>query len=137
MAIEWTEELATGVAAVDRQHREIFSRYSQFLGACKSGKGREGLLDILAFLVSYVESHFAEEEKLMREVNYPDAQAHADEHRAFRKLVLSLREQVAEHGPTISLLTDANRRLLDWLVDHIKKSDRAMGGFVRQQWGLL
>lgn len=137
MAIEWTEDLATGVDIVDQQHQEIFRRYNQFLGACKAGKGREGLLDILNFLGSYVDVHFSQEEKLMRESNYPDLREHVDEHRSIRTLVLSLQEQVAEQGPTISILTDANRKLLDWLVDHIKKSDRAMGGFVKQQWGLL
>lgn len=137
MAIEWTEELATGVDIVDRQHREIFNRYNQFLAACKSGKGREELLDILSFLAGYVEVHFAEEEKLMRASNYPDIQGHLDEHRALGKQVVSLREQLAAHGPTIGILTETNRQLLDWLVDHIKKSDRAMGGFAKQQWGLL
>lgn len=137
MAIEWTEELATGVEAVDRQHREIFSRYNQFLGACKAGRGRDALLDILGFLAGYVEEHFAREEQLMRESGYPDMQEHVSEHRALRTMVKGLQAQLAEQGPTISLLTEANRRLLDWLVDHIKRSDRALGGFVNQQWGLL
>jgi hemerythrin len=126
-----------GNEAIDRQHQEIFRKHGEFLSACKNGKGRDALLEMLGFLGTYVDQHFVLEEKLMREKHYPDIDEHAGEHHEFRRIVASLRAQLAEQGPTLSLLAETNRKLLDWLVDHIRKSDKALAGFLNQQWGLL
>lgn len=137
MAFEWTEELATGVEQVDQQHQEIFRRCNLFVGACKSGKGREALIETLNFLGSYVVDHFSLEEKLMWEHNYPDMSQHLEQHQHLKEAVLSLQDHLDEHGPSISVLTETNQKLLDWLVNHIKKSDRALGSYLQQQWGLF
>jgi hemerythrin len=137
MAIEWNDDLLVGNHVIDRQHREIFRKYGEFLNACKNGKGRDALLEILDYMGAYAEQHFALEERLMAEKNYPDRHGHMDEHRELRALVSSLRTQAAEQGPTLSILADTNRKLLDWLIDHIRKSDKALAGFLNQQWGLL
>jgi hemerythrin len=137
MAFEWSEELATGVDLVDQQHQEIFKRCNQFVGACKSGKGREALIETLNFLGSYVIDHFSLEETLMSEHHYPDLRQHREQHQYLTEAVRALHVQLSEHGPSISVLTETNQRLLDWLINHIKKSDRALGSFLQQQWGLL
>jgi len=133
MAIEWSEELAIGVDPIDKQHQEIFSKYNSFRNACKAGKGREILAEMLEFLGQYVESHFHMEEKLMDQFNYPDKQAHIKEHQDLTQSVYSFQKQLATQGTSISLLAGFNRSLLDWLVDHIKKSDMKMGSFVNQK----
>ena len=50
MAIEWSDELLVGNPTIDQQHQEIFKHFNDFLGACKMGKGREALLEMLKFL---------------------------------------------------------------------------------------
>lgn len=41
MAIEWTDELATGVNKIDNQHKELFKRINNLLDACNQGKGKD------------------------------------------------------------------------------------------------
>jgi len=38
MAIEWTNDLATGVSEIDYQHKELFRRINSLLDACREGK---------------------------------------------------------------------------------------------------
>lgn len=137
MAFHWSQELETGVDIIDQQHREIFHRGNLFVESCKSGKGREALLDTLNFLAHYVEDHFGQEEQLMAAHNYPDMEQHIEQHQDFRAQVRSLHEQVSEHGPSFNVLADTNQKILDWLIGHIKKTDRALGSFLRNQWGLF
>ena len=137
MAIAWSDELLVGNEVIDRQHREIFKNYNEFLAACKLGKGRDKLLEMLGFMANYVNQHFAAEEQLMAEVNYPDMFSHKVEHRDLRALIATLRSEAEEEGATLGLMTDTNRKLLDWLIVHIKQSDKSLASYVNAQWGLL
>lgn len=137
MAFQWTEELATGVEIVDRQHKEIFSRYNTYLAACRNGTGRAKLLELLDFLTSYVEEHFAEEESLMTENDYPDRDSHVGQHRQLTETVRTFRDQVNRQGVSVSDVTEINQMLFNWLLKHIKKSDAELGSYLNQRWGLF
>ena len=39
MGIAWRESLAIGVPEIDRQHKELLSRFDSLLKACEAGKG--------------------------------------------------------------------------------------------------
>ena len=131
MTIEWTEDLATGVDSIDEDHKEIFFRYSLFIEACKKGKGRERLTMLLQFLEEYVAGHFSREEQLMNSNNYPLMEGHLEQHHHFARTIQSINKQIEKEGPSISLVAAVNRKLLDWLMDHIKKTDRALGTFLK------
>ncbi len=133
MALEWSEDLSIGIDPIDRQHQEIFSKYDEFRNACKAGKGQESLTDMLDFLGRYVESHFRMEEKLMAQSDYPGKQAHIKEHQELTGKLHAFQRQLSEQGPSISLLAGFNRSFLDWLVDHIRKTDMNMGHYLRQE----
>lgn len=137
MAIEWTNDLSVNVGNIDKQHQEIFVRYDGFLDACRNGKGREIVLELLDFLTSYVDEHFDHEEKFMKEYNYPDTETHVKEHRDLVQTVQKFRARLTLQGATISLIAEINKTLLDWLVDHIKRSDMELGSFLNKKWGLF
>ena len=58
MAIQWNEELATGVLEIDNQHKEIFARINRLLEASSQGKGKQEVGRMIDFLGDYVISHF-------------------------------------------------------------------------------
>lgn len=129
--IEWTEDLATGVDSIDEEHKEIFVRFNLFLEVCKKGEGREKLSMFLKFLEEYVESHFRREEDLMNRKSYPQMESHVEQHHHFFRTVKSIKSQLAKEGSSIVLVADTNRKLMDWLVDHIKRTDRVLGAFLK------
>lgn len=137
MAFLWTEELSVGVGKIDQQHQEIFAKYDNFLSACKSGKGREEIFALLNFLGSYIKTHFAEEEQLMKEYSYPEMQKHLQQHQHLTEVIETFLKTFEEQGPSISLITEVNYSLRDWLVVHIKKVDMEFGSFLNQKWGLF
>jgi len=129
--IEWTEDLATGVDSIDEEHKEIFFRFSLFLEDCKKGEGREKLSMLLKFLEEYVSSHFRREEDLMNRKSYPQMESHVEQHHHFFRTVETIKSQLEKEGSSIFLVADTNRKLMDWLVDHIKRTDRVLGAFLK------
>lgn len=132
MEVAWTEELATGNAVIDAQHKSIFKAANDMLIACQEGRGRELVGKTISFLERYVVEHFQAEEKLMKESAYTGCARHAAEHREFMESFAGIREQFDKEGESLSIIVNTNHALVRWLTSHIKKSDRAFSDFIRK-----
>ena len=126
MSMTWSEDLAIGVAQIDQQHRELFRRFEMVLEACRQGQGRSRLVELHQFLADYAERHFADEETLMRVKGYPRLAEHMAQHAKFRAQMASLNAILTVQGPSIALLVETNQKVMHWLVEHIRKTDRAL-----------
>jgi len=130
MAIEWNEKLATGNSVIDNQHKELFARFDSLLTACNERKGKDEVYNLLQFLGDYVKSHFALEERLQQESNYP----HYGEHKAhegFIRDLQGLESQLKHEGASLSLVIQTNQTMVNWLIQHINIIDREMAGYLR------
>ncbi|AMV72804.1 bacteriohemerythrin [Desulfuromonas carbonis] len=125
MAINWDDSLLTGVDDIDDQHRELFRRFNNLLAACNQGQGREEVLRTLTFLDDYIRSHFHEEELMQQRSNFPDYPAHRAQHDNFIATTEALADQFRSEGASLGLLVKTNTTLMEWLVGHIRKMDRA------------
>lgn len=67
--IEWKPEYSVGNAAIDDDHKALFSLVEELSTAGPSGASME---DILSRLDDYVGYHFAREEDFMARGEYPD-----------------------------------------------------------------
>lgn len=131
MPIQWTEDLSIGNKEIDNQHKELFNRINQLLDACNKGLGKEVAGKTLIFLEDYIITHFTSEEGLQRKHNYPDYEAHKSLHVKFIKEFNELKKRFEAEGPTLPIVLQINRTVVDWLINHIKKVDKAVGEFVK------
>jgi hemerythrin len=132
MYIAWDQKYATGIRAIDNDHKFLFTLANE-LHASLEEHGRNSIEDIdsnpheiglaLANLQHYAEEHFAREERFLLDGLYPDTMAHIAKHRNFKNTVLALRKIHREHPSQIDpqKLSDY---LADWLTGHILKADR-------------
>ena len=133
MSVGWSSELATGVAEIDNQHKEIFSRVDRLSAACSEGKGKEEVLRLLQFLEEYVKEHFAAEERLQLRNAYPEYAEHKSQHMRFISDVARLKEAFKAEGATLSLVIMTNETLVSWLVQHIAKTDMELAKYLREE----
>ena len=131
MAVEWNEKLATGNSVIDNQHKELFARFDSLLTACNERKGKEEVYNLLLFLGDYVKSHFALEERLQQESNYPHYGEHKAQHESFIRDLLRLENQLKLEGASLSLVIQTNQTMVNWLIQHINITDREMAGYLR------
>lgn len=130
MKVRWTVELATGVERIDEEHKELIDRMDQFLDACRQGLGKDRAAQMLDFLEQYAISHFAMEEELMSENAYPGARSHRTQHATFRRNVQRIRDAFDSDGPGIHVIVQVNRTVIDWMLNHIRTTDKALGMYI-------
>lgn len=131
MAYTWSKELETGNEMIDTQHKQLIEAFNNLLEACTTGKAQTDLNKTMDFLIQYTVKHFADEEKLQRQYNYPEYENHKKLHEDFKLVVLDLAEQLKKDGSSISLVTKVNLNIGNWLRNHIKKEDAKIAVHIR------
>ncbi len=128
--MEWSDRLSIGVASIDMQHQELVLRVNKLLSAMQASQGTAEVSRLVAFLGDYVVSHFGNEERLMEKQAYPKRAEHQTIHAAFMKELGQLRGDLERGGASPALAVALNRKLGDWLVNHIMGVDKALGAFL-------
>ena len=121
-----------GDEEADRQHRELFKKYEEFMTAINGNITREELLKLLEQMRRYSMTHFATEEKLFDAYGYPDAGSHAEEHREFVIELWTLKAKIEDEATLSDTLRLAVKSLVHWLSHHVSKTDVAAGEFIRK-----
>ncbi len=135
MTISWDPTLVLGVPDLDRQHQEFFARVGGLVHAIRSGYSREEVGRTLAFLGVYAATHFAAEEALMREVDFPGLARHQAEHAGFARDLAALEAEHRRDGPSPSIILRVNVEVSGWLREHIGRTDRELAAFLRARAG--
>lgn len=130
MGVEWNQSLAVGVKEIDSQHKELFKRVSDLLDALSAGKGKQEVGNLIKFLADYTVTHFRDEEALMAKHNYIGLDEQKKEHAQLIKDLGELKKEFEAVGPSLTLLMQVQRKAVDWLTNHIAKSDKKIGEFL-------
>jgi hemerythrin len=134
MSLQWSESLASGSSDIDTQHKELIVRVNNLLLAVDKGTtAREEISKIVQYLTEYVVFHFGNEEKYMAKYNYSSATAHKAQHEQFVKTFMKLKERLMMEGINAPLAQEVKDLCVDWLVNHIKYSDRALGMYLKMK----
>ncbi len=122
--LEWNGALATGMPDVDTQHRKLIELANRLNESMQRGDGRGAIGAVLDELIQYTAFHFEFEEKMMKEARYPGFAAHQGEH---KKLVADVLAHKAKFDRGEALSAELLSFIRDWLVNHILKTDKALG----------
>ena len=132
--MEWNEALATGIATIDSQHKELFKRINNLVLAIKQHRCRSEIDSTLKFLDDYARVHFSEEQNHMRESGYPGLAEQIESHKQYLAALAGLKEEASlprVSGSSYDLSATTNQVVVDWIVDHILKLDMKFGEFLR------
>ncbi len=130
--MDWTPDLSVGVEAIDNQHKELIRRMNSFFDSMQ-GDNQQKVLDMLGFLGDYVVTHFRDEEALQVRYNYPGYAEHRKIHQDFVRQVGEMTKDIKEHGFTVASKAMVGMTLTNWLTQHIRKTDRAVGDYIRSR----
>ena len=134
--IAWSDEYKLGNQIVDDQHRRLFELVSELIGACNAGHSTENLKETLGFLVEYTVKHFADEEALQIQFDYPDLGHHKQQHEDFKIQVGELVQDFHKSGSSEELCNNVNKIVVRWLTNHIHREDKKIGAHIRNIRGV-
>ena len=133
LKIKWTDDLEVGVPVIDSQHMEFIDRVNSLFAGIVLGEGKRAAIRELHFLHQYAVYHFVTEEKIMKQHGYPHLDHQRVEHAAFLANLLSLQgEMKSVEEISSDQVVLVNAKVVEWLVDHIIKSDRKFGDYLKQ-----
>ena len=126
----WSDDYVSGILDVDAQHKTLFQIINAFAVDENVNVPTSVFLAFLDYLGAYCDTHFALEESMMAQHNYPLAEYHTTAHANLKKTVSEIREKVASNslGMPYRSITDL---ATEWLNNHIAKDDLAFFGFCK------
>lgn len=86
------------VAEIDQQHRELVKIFGRLNDAVKNHEPRKDVFRIIDDVISYMELHFATEERLMVMSGYPLIEEHKERHKELIKDARRLKDKLEDMG---------------------------------------
>ena len=132
--MQWTKDLSVGVDEIDSQHKELFNRINNLVTAIKQHRCKDEIDGTLKFLEEYAATHFAYEERYMKDHCYHGYQQHKAHHARYLGNLSELKKEAAVprvHGSSYDLSVTTNQMVVDWIIDHILKVDGKFGEFMK------
>jgi len=126
--ITWQDSYSVTVKRFDDEHKKLIALINQLHDAMKVGQGSQVIGTVLQSLIDYTTSHFAAEETLLKQHNYPDYETHKKEHNLLVLQVLDIQRNIRSGSAPLS--QEIMRFLKNWLQTHIQGEDKKYGEFL-------
>ena len=132
--MKWHKSYETGNELVDNDHKELFEMVNGLIESSFE-KQNSKAVETIDYLSDYVLRHFANEERLMEESNYPDTAVHKQQHMDFVEVVADFRIRLSIDSSD-DLMLQANKTIVEWLSSHVLGSDKALAVHYRESKGI-
>ncbi|TKB10670.1 bacteriohemerythrin [Desulforhopalus sp. IMCC35007] len=117
----WKQSYNTGIHEIDIQHRQLLDYVNQ-LDTARKLNSRTKVKNVIEGMADYTLSHFAFEEALMEQANYPFTGPHRHIHKTLIARVVTFSERF-KAGEDIA--DEFHALLRRWLINHIQRDDAA------------
>lgn len=128
---DWDDMYSVNIKAVDEQHKHLVNIINDLYRSLLSRTPQENMYDILDRMLLYATFHFQDEEKLLKEHDYPFYESHKLKHEKFVDKTIEYIEKFksGELKPS----TDIANYLKDWLKKHIMGDDKEFSQYLKER----
>lgn len=127
----WSRKFFTNIVEIDYEHFKIVNYINTLYQMYLENRPSSELIKVLKELGDFTVNHFAYEEKLMQEYNYPSFDAHKAIHKAMLSKLFSFVDGLSTGASQI------NEEFLDflqkWLINHILREDFKYAPYLRDR----
>jgi hemerythrin len=118
----WSDDLSTAITFIDDEHQRLIERYHELVDALRRQIGVSRFLADIEKLAEDTQAHFLHEERVMRNIQYPDYSKHKAAH---DRLTADFSDFIQNIGVGFSdddlpALTEYFRY---WFLSHVKEHD--------------
>lgn len=122
----WDSKYEIGVEEVDEQHQALFQLADKLEKNLNPLHAKQAIMA----LYKYTRIHFETEERVMREVGYPNYGEHVKLH---EDLISTLNDISTQDFNSEESILELRHLVHDWLVNHISQHDLDIGRYVKSQ----
>jgi hemerythrin len=131
VALEWLKAFEIGLREIDDDHREML-RIMQDIKAAGEARDRKRCARLLDDLVDFSKAHFAREEQILNEIEYPSR----DVHEAYHANLLERAGAVKEACKAIRSNRDFREcceEIFSFLIDDVIAGDMKIKSFLQER----
>ena len=123
--ITWKQFYTVNDPALDAQHRQIIDTINSLYAAMDGADAATATKRAMDELVRYTHTHFADEERVMKEIGYSDLIAHKALHDQMRRRTIAMSQN-------LNLVTARDMLVLlkDWWLEHIQGEDKKYAAYL-------
>ena len=120
--IKWQKNFAIGVASIDYEHQQMIEKINEALARIYESRKSDEIMRLLGDIHAGISSHFALEEKLMRDAAYEEFDAHKDDHELLLDEIREIMDRFeGSAGKTVE--SRLSGRLIGWFTTHFSTFD--------------
>ncbi|NVK17882.1 MAG: bacteriohemerythrin [Methylocystaceae bacterium] len=128
----WSDDLSCGNESVDNDHKQMLKRINALYNEIKNNSESNVVAGMYKELKDYTIQHFNDEEVFMAKVNYPDLEAHKEEHAMFvQRVDKSYEDYINSPGEYASV--ELIGLLASLWQKHIGSTDKKFAQFMQNQ----
>ena len=128
---DWSPKYTVNHPVMDEHHHALFKLVDRLSEAIFEKKEKEFIGDLLNSLIEYTKMHFAAEEQLMLQVNYPGLLQHKEAHAKLVSQVQEFQRRFKEGDNAVN--GEISKFLMtDWLVNHILGMDELYAPYFKK-----
>lgn len=129
--LRWDDSLLIGIDEIDEQHKQLFRLANELQEKLRAGDAKSQVDAAIRELITYIQTHFTAEERLMVEQDYPGLAEQQAQHRGFIQKIALFIKGAQNHNPLIA--RDILLFLRTWYTAHISTTDRTFGEFMNER----
>ena len=131
MAIEWNDSLFLSHEHLDQDHRDMAALINKLYLSVNEDFGKEAAAAAARELLRFSLAHFSHEKGLMAQYDFPEMDAHLQEHKTLVDELYGLVAILESEGEAAGLETV--EFLDDWFAAHLKDADARLAAFLNQR----
>ena len=125
MFFEWDKAFySVGITKIDDQHEKLVGLVN-LLYKKSNEPDRQFVEKILNTLVEYTQTHFRDEEKILKKIHFDQFEEHQLQHKKFIKRIQEFSDKFHKSQNSKEALNEILEFLRAWLSAHILKEDMA------------
>jgi hemerythrin len=124
--VQWSETYRVNNELIDAQHQRLFDAINDLYDAVSCDNvDSDRIGACVKFLTEATEHHFADEERLMRENNYPLLAKHQAEHKTLLEQLTEFDAMLCRSSIKVRSVDEALVKFLagEWLLNHVADAD--------------
>lgn len=128
--LAWGGNYESGHQVIDQQHRNIFERVNSLMGTVLEENPKDQILQKIEDLISILMAHFADEEHILRMVNYDGVNEHATIHRG---LISRTQQMIESYRNGKSVIAELfNFLAYEVVANHMFSEDRKLAELIQK-----
>lgn len=129
---QWKEEYSVDGCVIDHEHQHLFELANRILAIKDPAKQVDVVKEAIRNVYDYIEYHFSHEEELMREVEYPEYEQHAQKHQDLRNKMNMIPCTCYDIK---HFVVEFKQFMAKWVLHHIIEEDTKIAPYLKTPVG--